>query len=79
MLANVLKRKVEPGKAPADVLPQYGLLAKVMSTYDGKKDEGVDDLLSPTASNLVNTFSKPVIVKLPKPEKIQRTNAYSSI
>ena len=69
VLANVLKRKAEPGKAPADVLPQYGLLAKVMSTYDGKKDEGVDDLLSPTPSNLVNTFSKPILVKPLKPEK----------
>ena len=69
VLANVPKRKAEPGKAPADVLPQYGLLAKVFSTYDGKKDEDVDDFLGPTPSNLVNAFGEPIEVERPKPVK----------
>ncbi|KAK3174211.1 hypothetical protein OEA41_001455 [Lepraria neglecta] len=69
VLANIPKRKAEPGKAPADVLPQYGLLAKVLSTYDGKKDEDVDDFLGPTPSNLVNAFGEPIEVEGPKPVK----------
>ena len=67
VLFNVLKRKTNPSAATSDVLPQYGLLAKVTSTFDGEKNEDAKDLLGPGSSNLVNAFGDSVKVERAKP------------
>ena len=74
VLSNVLKRKTNPSVATSDVLPQYGLLAKVTGAFDGKKNENAKDHLGPASSNLVNAFGESVEVERAKPARKPEDN-----
>ena len=69
VLAGVLKRQTEAGATTAEILPQYGLLAKVLDTFDGKQDQRADDLPDLTSPNLVNAFGEPIETDRPKDVK----------
>lgn len=69
VLANVLGRQAELGVAATNVLPEYGLLAKVLETFDGSNSEGEDDLLELAPQNLVNAFGEVITDEGPGPLK----------
>lgn len=59
VLASVLGRQIELGGTATNVLPQYGLLAKVLETFNDKEKE-TDDLLGLAPPHLVNAFGEAV-------------------
>ena len=65
VLANVLGQQAELGAAAKNVLPEYGLLAKVLDTFDGSNSEGTDELLELGPQNLVNTFGEEITDERP--------------
>ncbi|KAL2043063.1 hypothetical protein N7G274_004122 [Stereocaulon virgatum] len=69
VLSNVLKQKTNPSAATSDVLPQYGLLAKIMSTFYAETNEDAKDLIGPASSNLVSALGESVEIERAKPAR----------
>ncbi|KAK4695945.1 hypothetical protein P7C71_g1897, partial [Lecanoromycetidae sp. Uapishka_2] len=65
VLKNVLSRNIELGGVAASVLPQYGLLAKVLDKFDGSESKQPVDLLEPSTQNLVDAFGESVPTERP--------------
>ena len=70
--ADVLNKTQEHDsktKAPRKLLPQYGLLGKILDKSDGKEKETSDLLdMNPNPKGLVDALGDPVESKKPEPE-----------
>lgn len=60
--ASLLANLSELGTAATNVLPQYGLLAKVLDSFDSGNHKETDNLLELGPRNLVNSFGEPITV-----------------
>lgn len=65
VLMDVLKRE---GSASTKLLPQYGLLAKVLDKFEGDLEREASDLFSSASRNLSYAFGNPVQAPLKEPD-----------
>jgi len=74
VLANVLGRQAELGGPAGNVLPQYGLLAKILDSSDSSSSKGTDSLLELAPKILVNAFGEPITAEIAAPVKKTEDN-----
>lgn len=59
VLRKVLGASREPGAQTENLLPQYGLLAKILDTFNSKEDEDTDEAKVPNQANREETLEQP--------------------